>query len=142
MNNFAEWICDLLAQADSSEAVKMIENCGRGCAERAGTLAFMRKLRAEAPEGASLAETLEYLATKLPLRFTETEEGFITHLGNFNHCNCKMLPDVSRNTERLCECTKGYQRAMWSEFFGHPVDVEIVETVLHGGDECVFKAIL
>lgn len=138
MNIFAEWICDLLGQVHSPETARMIENCGKYCAERAGTVELMRILRAEAKGLESRTELLEFLAEKTPIRFEAEEGGFITHLDNCE-CNCKMLPELSRNSEVLCSCTKGYQAAMWEEFFGKPVEVEIVETLLRGGRECVFR---
>lgn len=138
MNVFAEWICDLLAQVKTPESVRMVENCGRHCAKRAGTVELMRILRAEAEGLESRTELLEFLAEKTPIRFEAEEDGFITHLDNYE-CNCKMIPELSRNPEVLCNCTKGYQVAMWEEFFGKPVEVEIIDTILRGGRECVFR---
>ena len=139
MNNLAEWICDMLGNLrDNPDSLKLVHKCGAECCERCGTIYLMRELRQESSDIDTMSELLSFLNKKLPMTFEQTEDGFISHLGN-SECNCKMLPALTRNTETLCECTNGYQLAMWSEFFGYEIETEIVETVLRGGKECSFK---
>ena len=143
INPLAEWIGDALGAVKgggSPEASRLIERCGRGCAARAGTLDFMAKLRdeARAAHRESRADLVRLLRERLPIDVTEEADGIVVGIRN-TQCNCKMLPHLSRDTDALCHCTHGYQKAMWSEFFGRPVESEIVETILWGGRECVFR---
>ncbi len=57
-------------------------------------------------------------------------------------CSCPLAPDIKRNADMLCECTRGSDKATWSVFFGKPVDVEIVESFLRGGKDCVIKILV
>lgn len=50
-----------------------------------------------------------------------------------------MTQDISKNADMLCECTRGHEKAVWSAFFGNPVEVEIVESYSRGGNDCVIK---
>ena len=143
INPLAEWIGDVLGAVKSGsdpEALRLIEGCGGGCAARAGTLDFMAKLRDEARAAhcKSRADFARFLNEQMPIIVSEEADGLVVRIRN-RQCNCKMLPLLSRNTDALCHCTHGYQKAMWSAFFGRPVDSEIVETILWGGKECVFK---
>lgn len=70
----------------------------------------------------------------------EAEDGIVMHLGK-TECSCPMTMDLSQNTDMLCECTKDHEKAVWSAFFGRPVEVEIVESFLRRGDDCVIKII-
>ena len=48
MENLALWIEDLLGNVkenNNPESIKIIKNCGRGCALRAGTIDTMKKMR-------------------------------------------------------------------------------------------------
>lgn len=143
-NHFAVWIDDLLGavkENPSTKTIHLIESCGKSCASRRNVPGIMAQLREDASQCKTRTEILVFLSERLPLTFDETADGFITHLGN-DKCNCTMAPEISNNADALCSCTLGFQRAMWSEFFGRPVEAEIVETVLRGGNECVFKIIV
>lgn len=53
-----------------------------------------------------------------------------------------MASKLTQNADMMCECTRGHEKAMWSIFFGKPVDVEIVESFLRGGNDCVIKILV
>ncbi len=46
----------------------------------------------------------------------------------------KEASGVLKNADILCECTRGHEKAVWSAFFGRPVEIDIVESVLRGGN--------
>ena len=58
------------------------------------------------------------------------------HLGK-GKCGCPMYPQVQ--SPALCNCTNGSNKAIWSEFFGKPVESEVVESHFRGDKDCVIK---
>lgn len=141
MNCFTEWIEDLLeAVKDGSnpEAVKLLEDCGKCCAIRKKAINSQEKLREKASACCTRSDFVAFLNEQLPVSFTEAEDGIIMRLGK-DQCSCPMSSQLTKNTDALCHCTVGSNKAMWSAFFGKPVQVEIVETILRGGKDCVFK---
>jgi hypothetical protein len=57
------------------------------------------------------------------------------------YCHCPRIRDAIRLNERLpatyCYCGAGFYRAIWEEILQHPVRVEVLDSVLQGGDVCV-----
>lgn len=144
MNDFAVWIDDLLGavKEDSSpNAIKLIESCGKGCLTRRGASEFITGLREAASNCQSRADFVEFLNGQMPMTFTQEADGIVIHMGK-DKCGCKMASEISNNADVLCNCTRGHEKAMWSTFFGRPVEVEIVETILRSGNDCVFKILV
>ncbi len=144
MNDYAVWIEDMLGaiKEDSNQnAIKLIEMCGKGCATRRGAIEHMAKLRDTASHCKTRSEFVEFLSEEFPMTFIESKDGIIIHY-NKDKCTCPMAPEISKNADALCNCTVGHEKAFWSEFFGKPIDVEIVETILRGGNDCVLKIIV
>ena len=57
------------------------------------------------------------------------------------YCHCPRIREVLRNPEKIlpeayCYCGAGFYQNIWEEITGKPVKVEILETVIHGGDVC------
>lgn len=71
----------------------------------------------------------------------EAEDGIVIHLGK-EKCSCPIAAAISKNADMLCECTRGHEKTIWSTFFDKPVEVEIVESFLRGGKDCVIKIII
>ena len=72
------------------------------------------------------------------MQVEEVSDGLVMWLGK-KSCTCPMASEIHANKEMLCNCTCGHEKAVWSAFFGRPVDVEIVESFLRGGTDCVIK---
>ena len=98
----------------------------------------MEALREKASHCVTRTDYVKFLNETLPVRFTEVDDGIEMHLGK-TECSCPISKLITRNREMLCHCTQGEDRAVWSTFFGKPVDVEIVESFLRGGNDCVIK---
>lgn len=139
MENQISWINDLLKTAEentSPEAVRMIENCGRGCAERNGHITGITPLKEAAAACKSQSDIAAFLKTTFPFDVENEEDGIIIRFHK-EKCTCPMAPEVSN--PMLCNCTLGHEKAMWSELFGRPVEAEIVESFQRGGKDCEFK---
>jgi len=59
-----------------------------------------------------------------------------------NYCHCPRVRDVLKTGKRLpttyCHCSAGFYKKNFEEILQQPVDVEIAETVLSGGEVCAF----
>ena len=144
MGKCAEWIEDALGAvkaSGNSEAIKVIESCGKGCAARKDAENGILQLKASASSCRTMADYADFLRKTMPVRIEEAEDGIILHLGKTS-CSCPMAAELTKNTDILCECTKGHEKAVWSAFFGKPVEIEIVESFLRGGNDCVIKILV
>lgn len=141
MSKCAEWIEDMLGAVKESKdptAVCMIECCGKACAARRNAEAVILQLKVGASECKTRVDYVAFLNKNMPITVTETEDGILIHFKK-KECSCPIAADISQYTDMLCECTKGYEKAIWSIFFGKPVEVEIIESLLRGGNDCVIK---
>lgn len=139
---FASWIDDLLEAAKENpdtDATRLISMCGQGCARRKGAIEGIRQLREMAKECQSRADYVEFFKNTLHIYAVEAADGIELHLGK-PHCTCPMAPEVSNGM--LCNCTRGHELLVWGEFFQKPIDIEIMESHLRGGKDCVIKIIV
>ena len=138
-NPCASWINSVLASADKTpfpEIICLIEQCGMECARENGHLEAMDKLRGMTSSLQSKADYLDFFRNSLHINAEEAEDGIILRL-NKPRCTCPMAPQVAGPA--LCHCTQGHEKLCWSRAFGKPVDVEIVESWLRGGHDCLIK---
>ena len=55
-------------------------------------------------------------------------------------CLCPMVESKPAGLSKTyCLCSVGYVKEMFEQTFGKPVDVELVDSVLYGGNRCKFK---
>lgn len=56
------------------------------------------------------------------------------------YCHCPRIRDALKCGETLsptyCYCGAGFYKDIWEEILQQPVEVEVLESVLHGGDVC------
>jgi hypothetical protein len=91
-----------------------------------------------------LAGTLEdnrILATKMPFQLEEHLRADDPVEKRFHYCHCPRVREIIRTSEAeipltYCYCGAGYYQRIWETITRKPVRVEVLETVLHGGDEC------
>lgn len=119
----------------------MIESCGERCAVRKSAEEEILKMKAAASNCRTRADYVAFLKNVMPIEIEEAEDGIILHLGK-NACSCPMASELSKNADMLCECTRGHEKAVWSAFFDKPVDIEIIESFLRGGSDCILKIVL
>jgi hypothetical protein len=82
------------------------------------------------------------IATKIPkseylVRYLETTDPEVKRQ---LYCHCPRIRDILKSSETLsatyCYCGAGYYQAIWEEILQAPVAVEVLESVLAGGDVC------
>lgn len=56
------------------------------------------------------------------------------------YCHCPRVRDALKSGQDLpvqyCYCGAGYYRGIWQEIVQQPVEIEVLESVLQGGDVC------
>ena len=137
METCVNWINHLLKEVDETpneKTLELIEHCGKGCAIRQDAIGGIKQLK-ESYKGKTRTEHVEFFKS-LGIDATEEDDGILLKLGK-TECTCPMAPEV--NNPALCNCTLGHEKYVWGEFFGKEIDVELVETILREGDDCVIK---
>ena len=139
MENHANWINDLLKNAEKNgtpEMIKTIEGCGYGCAERNGHITSVAPLKEAAAACQTHEEIVAFMQSTFPFDTEDAGDGIIIRFHKAS-CTSPMAPDV--NNPMLCYCTLGHEKALWGELFGRKIEAEIIESFQRGGSDCVIK---
>lgn len=144
VDNYAEWIGSLLGMVNhisDSDREKLFNGTGRGCAIRNNHFEAIKIMKEAASYCQTRSDYVEFFKKQMPpsVKIIEDKDGIIMCLGK-EKCTCPMAPDVASHV--LCNCTRGHEKAVWSEFFGKQIDVELLETHLRGGSDCVIKILV
>jgi predicted hydrocarbon binding protein len=132
------WIQSLMTAMDAqlAEGTKadLMEPCGRACA-RLGPIASAEKCRGDVDK---LVATLE----KWLGQGNAQKEGDLVHVV-YPRCLCHL---VAKGPERLpdtyCLCSRGWLKEMFETVVKHPVEVDLLESVKRGADQCRFTVTL
>jgi hypothetical protein len=131
------WLNDLLdtmeAELDEATRIRLISGCGRGCFLRH---TFKQEL-VQKGQGA-----LENLLPVLKQCFEvwKAEDGVHIRYGETSaRCYCPVLPDRAGKPDEIhCHCTRATHQTIFERALGHPVTVDILETLRRGGKTCHF----
>ena len=137
MENCVNWINYLLEEVNENpneRILELIEHCGKGCAIRQDAVTGIKQLK-ETCQCKSKTEYVEFF-NSLGINAIEENDGIVLKLGK-TECTCPMAPEV--NNPALCNCTLGHEKYVWGEFFDEEIEVELMETILRGGDDCIIK---
>jgi len=56
------------------------------------------------------------------------------------YCHCPRIRDAVAQGAKIsplyCYCSAGFYKALWEDILGMPVEVEVLESILDGGDVC------
>jgi len=129
------WVKNLIesidACLDEETKIRLMESCGRACAHGGpirAAQACQRNL-----DG--------WLAT---LRKWHGGEELVQREGDVIHvlcteCLCTLVKDgPARLPDTYCYCALGWMKETFGTVVGKPVDVELVESIKRGGQECRF----
>ena len=132
------WVSDLMETLDAdfpeADKIKLMDGCGRGCFRR---FQFKQDIAAKG-KGSP-----EKLIEALKANFEVWREGSTVHIRygavNTNGCFCpaaKYRPGKPKDIH--CYCTRATHQAIWEAALGHPVNIDILETVRRGDPTCHF----
>jgi predicted hydrocarbon binding protein len=115
---------------DEATRKTLMESCGRACA-RGGAVTSAEKCGGDVDK---LVSTLEKWVGKGHAR----RDADVVHI-IYPRCLCHL---VAKGPERLpetyCLCSCGWLKEMFETVVGNPVEVELLESVKRGAEQCSF----
>jgi predicted hydrocarbon binding protein len=128
---FAKLVSIMGEDLDGATRDKILARLGRECAQAYSAL--FQKYRGD----------LQGFLAKVKMAWLEKAEydekaGILRVIGKPSPCACPLVK-VGRTPADFCNCTLGWQQAVFSTVIGKPVTAEIEETVLRGGIRCSFR---
>ena len=81
------------------------------------------------------------IATKMPFEFHEYFKAENPNEKRFRFCHCPRIRKTIKDgaepiSESYCYCGAGFYKGIWEYILDEPMKVEVLETVLNGGDVC------
>ena len=149
--DIARWMREAMArldtEVDKGTAVRIMESCGLNCSERNHSVIRTYVMKRERYD--SIDEFIEseiknpMLGTRIErdgntLYHIYTPKSFTPPL----RCYCSLfneLPEDESVSMTYCHCSKALVRRIWETVFNKPVEVELEESVISGGEVCRFK---
>lgn len=128
------WVKNLMdsmdAHLDEEAKIALMESCGRACA-RVGPIRS-----AEACQGDldRLLSTLGKWIGKGNVR----RDGNVVHIV-YTKCLCHLVAEgPPRLPHTYCYCSRGWLKEMFETVVGKPVDVDLINSIKRGGQQCSF----
>lgn len=147
----ASWIKDLMDNMDSTldpeSKTKLMHACGKSCFIDAFGVASNEKPPAQ------LAE--RWLAYLKSAGYEVLEEGNVTVV-NYSwgrehqnpwglmikdgYCMCPIVESIPKGlSPTFCTCSVGFVKEMFQRYMAKPVEVELIESMQMGADDCRFR---
>ncbi len=81
------------------------------------------------------------IATKMPFELQEHLTSRSSQMKRFHYCHCPRIRQAIKLSElkiskTYCYCGAGFYQHIWETILEKPVEVEVLETVLDGGEVC------
>lgn len=135
----SDWTEHLMHVLDTNLPLKtrtaIMEACGRGCSERGyGQVVKMCK------------GNLDTLNRTIKSQWADDvqhdrEKNVVRIIGKkMKSCYCPMVQGKTTFSSRTyCLCSKGWMKETFEKVTGKKVEVELEQTILRGGERCIFK---
>lgn len=111
-----------------------MRRCGGQCLS-ASAVKTAKKLRAKAGDTAEFLRLLN--EADIGGRHLRLEPGLI--IAVYTQCYCNIPKAAKQLNPRYCECSAGWYQRLFTEAFGKPVRVRILETIVGGASQCTFE---
>lgn len=128
---WAEAVCGELARRFDGETVREIR-AGCACGPSRKAAAELRALY----ERAADTNDFSALCEEKGWHVTADKGGFLIR---YNQCYCSCVKRGGRLPRAWCECTVGFNRRMFGELLGRPVEAELLESVKLGDKQCLIR---
>jgi len=133
------WINNILSEISNlneSQGEKILEKCGRSCSNLSGSRQLAKKIRDKVIEKDNIDLLFETYKKEVYNNSPHLyKENGIIYL-EYHNCGCSMVQTMENLDSFLCNCTKGYSKAIFEALFDQPVDVQILESILNGDKIC------
>ena len=111
-----------------------MRRCGGQCLS-SSAVKTAKKLRAKAGDTAEFLRLLN--EANLGGGQLRIESGRI--IAVYTRCFCNIPKAAKQLNPRYCECSAGWYQRLFTEAFGRPVSVRILETIVGGASQCTFE---
>jgi hypothetical protein len=131
-----EWVKSLVtimdSQLDERANVKLMESCGRACAQR-GALAALGKAA-----GGDVDKLVQAIAGNVGAENVR-REGNTVHL-RYPKCYCPLVADGPAILPKTyCNCSRGWALEVFGTVTGKPVTVDLLSSIKQGNPDCRFE---
>jgi len=134
-NNWINTLLSSLEDKDEMLGKSVLEECGRACCIEHGVLAKAKEIGNKA------------INLNDDEKFNLLYENFLGHGISFykesgmiyfeySKCKCSMKTDENELDGFLCECTRGFAKALMETLYRKSVEVTIMKTILRGDEKC------
>jgi len=142
----AKWVKGAMdrldALVDERTRIQIMENCGYKCAEMNSEA--IEKAKAKRKKYKNADEFLEAEqqnpteGTRL-VRKGDVLYQFYTPRSFGVKCYCSLVNAIEENMSlTYCHCSKGFVKKLWEAVLERPVEVELLQSVVSGAQECKF----
>lgn len=121
-------------EVDAAARREIMESCGRRCIG-ASILAKAHRIQLEAQDLDDLLRRLNeaHIGGGHLQRVGETIQAA------YNRCYCGSVSSTREPfSDTYCHCSCGWYRQLFETLFGRPVEVELLGSILQGGERCQF----
>ncbi|KYK38651.1 MAG: hypothetical protein HXS46_17595 [Theionarchaea archaeon] len=129
-----EAVTRLEQYTDAETCRTILEKCGRKCCGPT----FRKRAKQFMDESASIEEFIENLNQKGIGGGRLTVQGD-TITGGYDTCYCGQVKKTKEPFDTMyCYCSVGWYKQLFESALGHPVDVELRQSIISGADSCEF----
>ncbi len=135
-----KWIDSLLnsldKNTDEKTRAKILEQCGRHCQSQS----FVKKARRIFQQAKNVDEFIEKLSQTYKHLHREGGNVYIT----YPRCYCSFVNKIppKKLSWTYCNCSRGWAKELFEGALGHPVEVILEKSIVHGDDQCKFRILL
>jgi len=126
------WLGNMKRDLPESEMAKVIEDNGRACAERGGSLAWARSFNGD------LGKFLAAMRKEIGENNARRDGSKVTLV--YDKCFCPLVADTSEKLPpEYCLCTQGWTKAIYGAIAGKEVKVDLKSSIKRGDDKCLIE---
>ena len=126
------WLGNMKKDLPEAKLVEVIENNGRACAERGGSLAWAKSFNGD------MDKFLAAMRKEIGENGARSDGNKITL--TYDKCFCPLVADMGETLPaEYCLCTRGWTKAIYGAVAGKDVKVELKSSVKRGDPRCLIE---
>ncbi|MCG8570587.1 MAG: DUF6144 family protein [Spirochaetes bacterium] len=143
MNNWVNTILNEISQSKEIQYQRLLDQTGASCSQNHGFIdkaLEIRKIVDNLDDINLLIQSFkESTSTIFDINYQD-DTLMITY--KMNYCPCPIVKNSASSNPVLCNCTKGFIKAIFSTLLSRDIKVELLESLLSGGQMCKLKLTL
>jgi hypothetical protein len=123
------WLGNMKKDLPEAEKVRVIEDNGRACAERGGSLAWAKSFNGD------LDKFLAAMRKEIGENNAKREGSKVSL--TYEKCFCPLVAEIKEKLPAdYCLCTQGWTKAVYGAIAGKEVQVELKSSIQRGDPKC------